>query len=106
MTPDHRFELVKELVIALPTIVFTGWIAYWTSLRDQDRLRVQKYLPFSNTVDGKSVLVSDGEVGVLIVNLSLFPVWISAVGFNTPKTGSFFNSQTRRLKLKKRISSP
>jgi len=101
VTSENWFELIKDILIALPTIVFTGWIAFWTWLRDQDRLKVQKYLVFANTIEGDPVLVRDTDVGVMVVNLSLFPVRICAVGFTTPEKGSFIELRDTRIEVAK-----
>ncbi|MGH7867500.1 MAG: hypothetical protein ACREP9_07685, partial [Candidatus Dormibacteraceae bacterium] len=70
MSNDHWFEVLKDVLIALPTVTFTGWIAYWTWLRDQERLRVQKILVFGRTIKGDRVLIRDADIGVLVINLS------------------------------------
>jgi hypothetical protein len=85
---EHHFQLIKDALIALPTIVFTGWVGYWTWLRDQERIRVQKIIPFAETIDGKMVPCADGDIGVKVVNLSLFRIRIRMVGFKVP-TGMF-----------------
>jgi hypothetical protein len=80
---EHQFELLRDVIIAVPTIVFSGWIAYWTWWRDQENIKVVKVLPFARTAEGKWVAV-DGQIGVLVTNLSLFPVKICALGYKLP----------------------
>jgi hypothetical protein len=67
---EHTFQLAKDALIALPTITFTGFVAWWSWRRDQERLRVHK--------------IDQGDIGVLVTNLSLFPIRISAVGIRLP----------------------
>jgi hypothetical protein len=81
---EHHFQLMKDALVALPTIVFTGWVAYWTWLRDQERIWVQKIISFAETIDGALVPRAHGEIGVKVVNLSLFPIRIRMVGFKIP----------------------
>ena len=85
MTPD----LTKETIVASVTAVFTGvpaaLVFWWTYCRDQERLIIRKLRPRGTTLEGKKVLATDplGPVfGILIRNLSLFPVHISAEGFD------------------------
>ncbi|HEX4038637.1 MAG TPA: hypothetical protein VHX37_11315 [Acidobacteriaceae bacterium] len=81
MTPDHKFTLWTTILTGLPTIVFTGGVAYWTWRRDQERIVVQKSPQYWNTLDGRmtpEVLVT---VGVVVRNLSLFPVRVSGLAF-------------------------
>jgi len=101
LSNDHWFEILKDILIAFPTVTFTGWIAYWTWRRDQERLRVQKYLVFDRTIEGKPVLVTNSEIGVLVINLSLFPVRICAVGFTTPEKGKPIELRDAEVEVEK-----
>ncbi len=59
---------------------------WWTWLRDQERLKVQKVIDYWPTLDGTQVMAKDDNgapsLRILIRNRSLFPVRISAAGFN------------------------
>jgi hypothetical protein len=89
MTPELKKELIIGIVSALATALFTGIPAvalfWWTWRRDQERLRVQKLFPHGRTLSGDRVRVRDNfgpVVGIVIRNLSLFPVHVSSVGFD------------------------
>lgn len=87
-------ELEKETIVACAGVLFSAFFAgvpaallfWWTWRRDQERLLVQKYLEFADTLDGKSVILRDSNgapsMGILIRNRSLFSVRVSAVGFD------------------------
>jgi len=104
MTP----ELTKETIIAAMTAVFTGipaaLVFWWTYRRDQERLIIRKLRPRGATLEGNKVLATDplGPVfGILIRNLSLFPVRISAEGFKidgevTQLERAHFGKNTRK----------
>lgn len=88
MTPELRKELVIDGLSVFLTALFTGIPAmllfWWTRRRDQERLFVQKLFMNVQTATGNLVPERDelGRVfGILIRNLSLFPVHVSAVGF-------------------------
>jgi hypothetical protein len=81
MTSEHTFTLWTTALSALPTIVFTGVIAYWTWRRDQERIIVQKSPQYWNTLDGTQPDAALCGVGVVVTNLSLFPVRITGLGF-------------------------
>jgi hypothetical protein len=81
-------ELIKEIIVASVTAVLTIipslLLFWWAYQRDQERLIVKKTHPRGTTLEGKQVFDMDplGPVfGILIRNLSLFPVRISAEGF-------------------------
>jgi hypothetical protein len=79
MTPEHKFTLWTTALTALPAIVFTGAVAYWTWRRDQERIIVQKSPVYWKTLDG-----TDGPlagVGIVVTNLSLYPVRIAGLAF-------------------------
>jgi hypothetical protein len=81
MTPDQKIELWVASLTALPTIVFTGWVAWWTWRRDQERIIVQ-YSPLHwKTIDGKQTDATLCALGIVVRNLSLYPVRITALGF-------------------------
>ena len=68
------------LFSGIPAIV----LVWWTIRRDQERLVVQKLVWYGNKLGGGSVILRDDKgpmFHVLIRNRSLFPVHISAVGF-------------------------
>lgn len=88
MTPELKKDLIIGIVSALATALFTGIPAvalfWWTWRRDQERLSVQKLFPFGRTLSGDRVRARDNFgplVGIVIRNLSLFPVHVSSVGF-------------------------
>jgi hypothetical protein len=88
MTPELTKELIVDSLSVFLTALFTGIPAallfWWTWQRDQERLVVQKLFPNWQTLTGKRVPGTDqfGLVfGILIRNRSLFPVHVSAVGF-------------------------
>jgi hypothetical protein len=88
MTPELHKELIVDIVSVTLTAVFTGipagLLLWWTWQRDQERLVVQKLLTRVETITGDKVLANDNfgpEFGILIRNRSLFPVHISATGF-------------------------
>jgi hypothetical protein len=84
MTPDEKITLWVSAILAFPTIVFTGWVAWWTWKRDQERIRVQ-YSPIHwRTVDGVQTDETLSGLGVVLTNLSLFPVRIVALGLWLP----------------------
>jgi hypothetical protein len=82
-------ELAKETIVACVGAAFTGVPAmllfWWTWLRDQERLKVQKLIDHWPTIEGKLVMAKDeGDIpslGILIRNRSLFPVRVSSGGF-------------------------
>ena len=82
MTSEHTFTLWTTALSALPTIVFTGVIAYWTWRRDQERIIVQKSPQYWNTLDGTQPDAALCGVGVVVTNLSLFPVRITLMARN------------------------
>ncbi len=67
---ERTFQLLKDALIAVPTVTFTGFVAWWSWRRDQERLRVQKIL--------------GEDIGVSVTNLSLFPVRVCGAGFQLP----------------------
>jgi hypothetical protein len=88
MTPDLEKEIIVGIMSALFTALFTGVPAlllfWWTWQRDQERLIVQKLVWFATTIDGKRIHLRGGsgpQFGILIRNRSLFPVHVSAAGF-------------------------
>jgi hypothetical protein len=81
-------ELEKEVIIGIATAVFTGVptaaLFWWTWRRDQERLIVQKLVFHVKSISGGRVLERDRfgpKFGILIRNLSLFSLHVSAVGF-------------------------
>jgi hypothetical protein len=79
MTPEHKFTIWAAVLTGLPTILFTGMVAYWTWRRDQERIVVQKSPTHWTTFDG-----TDGALcgaGIVVKNLSLYPVRISGLAF-------------------------
>ncbi len=93
---EHTFQLVKDALIALPTVMFTGFVAWWAWRRDQERFRVQKILPYAQTTSGEWVLVTQGDIGVLVTNLSLFRIPVCAVGIQLPNGRPMLFADARR----------
>lgn len=81
MTPEHKFALWSTVLTALPTILFTGTVAFWTWKRDQERIVVQKSPKHWKTADGTQSDATLCGVGVIVRNLSLYPVRIAGLGF-------------------------
>lgn len=81
MTPDQTITVCIAVVTALPTIVFTGAVAYWTWRRDQERIVVQKSPLHWETLDGTENDATLSGVGIVVRNLSLYPVRIAGLGF-------------------------
>jgi len=84
MTP----ELWKELIIGVFTAAFTGIPAmllfWWTWRRDQERVLVQKILPFTQDENGAIALMQDEvgpKFGLVVRNRSLFSVYLSHAAF-------------------------
>lgn len=89
MTPEHTFTLWITALFTLPTIVFTGAVAYWTWRADQERIIVQKSPMHWETLDGTQSGATLSGVGIVVRNLSLFPVRIAGLGFFVDGTTSF-----------------
>jgi hypothetical protein len=89
----NNSELTKEIIVgcvaAIATALFTGIPAallfWWTWQRDQERIVVKKLIPHWPTITDQWVPEKDafGPVfNILIRNRSLFPVYVSALGFS------------------------
>ncbi len=83
MTSDQQFTLWAAALTALPTIIFTGAVAYWNWKRDQERLIVKKGFLHWAPQDGKLTNANLTGVTITITNLSLYPVRVGALGFTT-----------------------
>jgi hypothetical protein len=81
MTQEQSFTLWITALTALPTIAFTGVVAYWTWRRDQERIIVQKVPLNWETLDETESEATLCGIGILVTNLSLFPVRISGLAF-------------------------
>ena len=81
VTSDQTITLWATLLTGLPTIVFTGWMAFWTWRRDQERIIVLKVPSHWETLDGTKNDLTLCGLGIVVRNLSLFPVRIVALGF-------------------------
>jgi hypothetical protein len=79
MTPEHKFVLWSNLLTAFPSIALAGMVAFWTWRRDQERIAVRKSPVRWTTLDGSETSITG--VGVVVTNLSLFPVRIVGLGF-------------------------
>jgi hypothetical protein len=89
MTPEHEFTLWTTALTAFPTIALTGALAYWTWLRDQERIIVQKSPVYLETLDGAQTNATLAGVGIVVRNLSLFPVRIAGLGFQMGRQRPF-----------------
>jgi hypothetical protein len=79
MTPDQKIQIWTAALTSLPTIVFTGVVAFWNWKRAQERVIVQiapQYLSYPS--ESQRSLCA---VGISVKNLSLFPIRISALAF-------------------------
>lgn len=88
MTPELWKEIIIGSVTVLCTAFFTGVPAlllfWWTWRRDQERLKVQKLVWMAHTTEGKLLPLRDNvgpQFGILVRNLSLFPVRVSDAAF-------------------------
>jgi hypothetical protein len=79
MTPEHKFIVWTTALTALPTITFTGMVAFWTWRRDQERIIVHKSPVHWNTLDETEGALCGA--GIVVRNLSLFPVRIAGLAF-------------------------
>ncbi len=81
MTPEHKFTMWVTVLTGLPTIVFTGVVAFWTWWRDQERIIVHKSPTYWETEDGTRTNETLCGVGIIVSNLSLYPVRIAGLMF-------------------------
>lgn len=81
MTPDQKVALWIATLTALPTIVFTGAVAYWNWRRDQERVIVRTAPLYWKTLDGELTDAALNCVGIAVTNLSLYPVRIAGLAF-------------------------
>lgn len=79
MTPDQKVALWVAGLTALPTIVFTGAVAYWNWRRDQERLIVMKSPLYWQTPTGAETDATLCGVGIVVINLSLYPVRVAGL---------------------------
>jgi hypothetical protein len=90
LTPEHVYTLWVAGLTALPTITFTGFVAYWTWRRDQERLVVKVFPLYLNKKDD-SITRPGGIAGVVVVsNLSLFAVGVCGVTLQLMPEDEFF----------------
>jgi len=83
---DHTFTLLVAGLISAPTIAFTGFVAYWTWRRDQERLIVRKVIhrklvPRWGPEGGVATEVEADLGGIVVSNASLFPVRVMSLSF-------------------------
>jgi hypothetical protein len=102
-------ELEKETIVACVGAAFTGIPAmllfWWTWRRDQERVKVLKIIYYWPTLDGGQVMAKDATgtptLGILVRNLSLFPVRLSAAGFKVDRKVIRLESLSLPLRLKR-----
>jgi len=81
MTTDQKLTLWTSVLTAIPTIVFTGAVAFWTWWRDQERIIVQKSPKHWRTETPIEESAVPSGLGIVVKNLSLFPVRVIGLGF-------------------------
>jgi len=93
MSPELIKQLIVDSLSVVLTALFTGIPAallfWWTWQRDQERLVVQKLFLNWQTITGNWVSEKDKfgpTFGILVRNRSLFPVHLSAAGFDIDGT--------------------
>lgn len=90
MSPELLKETIVASVAAVCAAIPSALLVWWTWKRDQERLVVQKSPVTMQGLDGNPVLMKDNSgtpnLRVLIRNRSLFPVRVSAVGFDIDGT--------------------
>jgi hypothetical protein len=109
MTPELEKQIIIACVGVFFSALFTGFPAillfWWTWRRDQERIKVQKQINFMDTLDGKKLMVKDAagipDLGILIRNRSLFPVRVSAAGFEIDGNVIPLEHPHLRLRLKR-----
>jgi hypothetical protein len=80
MSPDHKFDLMKSILIAVPALVISLLVFLYNRRQTKPRLDVLISPVFVPTVDDKSVL-ADEWPGIVVRNQSAFPLRICNVGF-------------------------
>jgi len=81
MTPDQKIQAWTAVLTSLPTIVFTGVLAFWNWKRDQERVIVQiapQYLYHHYATGPNRSLYA---IAITVKNLSLFPIRIESLAF-------------------------
>jgi len=81
MTPDQKVALWITALTALPTILFTGAVAYWNWRRDQERIIVRKSPTYWETPGRTETDAALCGFGIAVTNLSLYPVRIAGLAF-------------------------
>ncbi|MGA7523550.1 MAG: hypothetical protein WBW84_13940 [Acidobacteriaceae bacterium] len=94
MTPDQKIVLWAAAISAVPTALFTGWVAWWTWRRDQERIVVQKSPMHWETMDGSQTDATLCGFGIVVTNLSLFPVRIIGLGIRLNRKHAFAFDRT------------
>jgi hypothetical protein len=109
MSPELLKEIIVACVAAVCAAVPGALLVWWTWKRDQERLVVQKSPETMNGLDGNPVLLKDNwgtpKLRVLIRNRSLFPVRVSAVGFEIDGTILQMENPSVTLRLKRNPDS-
>lgn len=81
MLSDREFKILITGLAALPTILLAGLATFWSWRRDQERIIVQKSPVHWRTLDGSQNENTLTGIGILVRNLSLYPVRIVGLGF-------------------------
>jgi hypothetical protein len=81
MTPDHKFELLKVVAVAVPATIISLWALIHNRRQAQPRLEVLLSPISWPTIDGKSIFRKDEWPGIVVRNQSSFPLRICNVGF-------------------------
>lgn len=81
MLSDREFKILITGLAALPTILLAGVATYWSWRRDQERIIVQKSPVHWQTLDGTQNENTLTGLGIVVRNMSLYPVRIVGLGF-------------------------
>jgi hypothetical protein len=85
LTPDHKFELFRTVVAAVPATIVSAWALIHQRRQITPRLEVVLSPVFWPTLNGKGILKKDNWPGIMVRNQSAFPLRICNVGFRIGK---------------------
>jgi hypothetical protein len=85
ITPDHKFELLRTVVAAVPATIVSIWALIHQRRQITPRLEVVLSPVFWPTLDGMGILKKDDWPGIVVRNQSAFPLRICNVGFRIGK---------------------
>ena len=84
MTAEHQFQLLLTIVIIVPATLVSTWALVNQLRQTRPKLEVLISPVLSETVSGEPVLVDDWY-GVVVRNVSPFPLRICNIGFRIGK---------------------